>query len=524
MKFGALILVAGFFAASCQQKFGIDVSQHLQPAPVGTGGSADVPTLSATPTSDIVSVKEEIFQGGSAGADRCNSVTVDSERNVYCVGTSGLEGFLLKMSPSGTTIWNTSLGKFGLNRVVVDSARKSVFAVGATEGSIGEANAMSGGQATWDALVVKLNSTSGSVVWKKQFGAITKLHNLLNANQGWDVFTSAAVDSDGNVVAGGFTKGNMGEVNGFTPPPLGYASKDLVLAKLDPNGELLWIRQMGAVTKVPGVANANAGNDACNSIAVDAQNNIFCGGAGQTLSEANGALATSATLSSHAEDAFVAKFDPAGNLKWIRQFGAGTRGSADTGIFAGNDVCRTLAIDKSGAIYCGGISAGQFAEKNGNPGDPSSYEAIFFKLNPDGVPIWKAQFRSATKAPNDPLAINGLDMISGIALSADEKTLFASGQTSGDFGDTNASDAYQYDALVMKVNALSGSLIKIKQLGTEAAKTSSVTNAYKGNDWCLSGALDPSGIFYCAGSTLGNMGAQNLGSFDYFIWKIGADF
>jgi hypothetical protein len=112
----------------------------------------------------------------------------------------------------------------------------------------------------------------------------------------------------------------------------------------------------------------------------------------------------------------------------------------------------------------------------------------------------------------------------GIGLSEDGKTVFASGQTNGAFGEANASAAYQHDAFVMKVGASSGSLIKIKQLGTEAAKASSVINAYKGNDSCLSGTLDPNGTFYCAGSTLGNMGAPSLGFSDYFIWKIGADF
>jgi|GEM_PF-4830437 len=276
---------------------------------------------------------------------------------------------------------------------------------------------------------------------------------------------------------------------------------------------------MGAVSKIPNLPNANTGNENCFSVALDPQDQIFCGGSSGTFGETNAG----------GSDAYVAKFDPSGNIQWIRQFGAVTRDVPDA--FKAEDTCKSIALDGKGAIYCAGESSGRFAEANSDPVNPNSYDVILFKLNPDGTPVWKTQLGGVTRAWNSTSANLGLDFSTGIAVSADGKTIYTAGSTNGDLGEPNGStgqdpnvSAAWYDGYVLKADAGTGAVIKIQQAGKNYAVTSSVRDAFKGNDSCSSLAFDPAGVLYCAGNTLGNMGEVNFGSFDYFIWKIGVDF
>ncbi|MCA9182083.1 MAG: SBBP repeat-containing protein, partial [Planctomycetales bacterium] len=140
------------------------------------------------------------FLGGS-GADYAQSIAVDSSGNVYVAGYStatwgspvrafgggGQDGFVAKLSSSGSLTWNTFLGGGGTDSAygVVADVSGNVYVTGSSAATWGSPlQAFAGGS---DAYVAKLNS-SGSLTWSTFLGGA-----------GNDTGADIAVDSSGNV-------------------------------------------------------------------------------------------------------------------------------------------------------------------------------------------------------------------------------------------------------------------------------------------------------------------------------------
>lgn len=243
----------------------------------------------------------------------CNSIAADSNGNVYCGGTTagsptltsgqagtdeeagGGDAFVLKLNSSGATQWLRQLGTVtkapgGSNSgedqclgVAVDSSN-NIYCAGFTRGSMGEANAGGG-----DAFVMKLEPTSGNLLWLKQLGQITK--DASGSNSGWDVCNSVSTDSSNNVYCAGHTTSNMGETNG--------GSSDAFILKMNSSGTLQWVTQLGQTTKAPG--GSNSSSDLCYGMNVDSSDNLICGG----YTESN-----MGDTSASSKDAFILKFTP----------------------------------------------------------------------------------------------------------------------------------------------------------------------------------------------------------------------
>jgi hypothetical protein len=121
--------------------------------------------------------------------------------------------------------------------------------------------------------------------------------------------------------------------------------------KYDAAGNALWTRQFGAG---PTAAASASG------VAVDATGAVYVAGWVQ------GALsgATPAGLG----DAFVRKYDTAGNLEWTRQFGG-----------PNHDQATTVKIDAAGDVYV----AGQIDQRSGDAG-----ATVVRKYRPSGELLW----------------------------------------------------------------------------------------------------------------------------------------
>jgi len=139
-----------------------------------------------------------------------------------------------------------------------------------------------------------------------------------------------AADSWGNVVISGRTDGSLGAAN--------LGGNDAFLAKYDPAGNLLWTEQLGT----------SDGEDA-NSVAVDASGNAFISGT------TNGNLGGT---HSGAQDAFVARYDPAGNRLWTEQLG--TRSE---------DRSYSVAADGLGNVFISGRTWGNLGGTNAGSWD-----------------------------------------------------------------------------------------------------------------------------------------------------------
>ncbi len=376
--------------------------------------------------------------GSNAGDEYCKGVAVDSAGNVYCAGytngdmgeTSGgdTDAFVMKLNSSGQLQWLKQLGAVTkaaggsntgsdyCNGVAVDSAG-SVYCAGYTDGDMGETN---GGSR--DAFALKLDG-SGQLQWLTQFGATTRAMGGNNA--GSNQCNGVAVDGFGDIYCAGETGGNMGEANG--------GNTDAFVMKLNSFGQLQWLTQLGAVTKITG--GSNAGNDYCNGVAVDSSGSVYCSGhTTSAMGEANGGTI----------DAFVMKLNSSGQLQWLTQLGLLTE--ATTGNNAGMDYCNTVAVDGTGDVYCAGHTFGSMGEENGG-----GWDAFVMKLNSSGRLLWLTQLgRTTKKLGGNP---STADHCRGVAVDS-SKNVYCAGHTAAVMGETNGGSNGTLDVFVMKLNSL----------------------------------------------------------------------
>ncbi len=364
--------------------------------------------------------------------DECTSVAVDSSGNVYCGGSTesnlgeinggGSDVFVMKLDSSGGIVWITQLG--GATTVpggdtsaedlclgiAVDSGG-NVYCGGSTESNLGEING--GGS---DAFVMKLNS-SGAIEWITQFGGTTAVPGGDTSKS--DGCEGVSVDSSGNVYCGGYTSGSLGETNGGTA--------DIFMTKLDSSGTVMWIKQLGGATTIPG--GVPSGGEGCNSVAVDNSGYVYCGGTSTgNLGEVQGGSG----------DAVVGKFSSSsGALQWVTQLGATT--VVPGGDTSRQDNCNSVAVDSSGNVYCGGFTGGALGETNGG-----GFDAFVMKVNSSGVLQWVTQLGATTVVPGGDTS----NKESCVGVAYRNENIYCAGYTLSNFGESNAGDR---DVFVLKL-------------------------------------------------------------------------
>lgn len=175
------------------------------------------------------------------------------------------------------------------------------------------------------------------------------------------------------------------------------------------------------------------------------------------------------------DDAFIAKYDPAGNQVWAKQVGT-----------AGSERGNSIALDSSGNIYITGYTTGAFGGPNA--GNRDTFVA---KYDPSGNFVWSNQ-----------IGTTDIDRAYDIAVDKSGNA-YLTGVTYGSLGGSHqgAGDAYlsKFDA--------SGNLSWTKQFGTT------------GGDQGFSVAVDSAGNAFVAGYTTASLFDTNAGSFDAFVVK-----
>ena len=179
---------------------------------------------------------------GGTGGDFCNGVTVDSSNNIIVSGYTDSDGagdddiLIAKYNSSGTLQWQRTLGGTVRDRgegVVVDSS-DNIIITGRTG---------SDGAGDDDLLLAKYNS-SGTLQWQRTLGGT----NL-------DAGLQVTLDSSDNIIMTGFTLSD------------GAGSYDILIAKCNSSGTLLWDRTLGG-----------SANDIAYGLAIDSSDNIIVGG------------------------------------------------------------------------------------------------------------------------------------------------------------------------------------------------------------------------------------------------------
>ena len=216
--------------------------------------------------------------GGAIASTKVQSIAVDASENVYFAGQSNLgkmtrpalkrlshdlgghDVFLIKLDRNGQTAWSKNFGGKGANTfnyaMTMDQAG-FVYICGAfMNGSMTSPRLKHtrGGHAYKDAYVLKVDQ-QGEVVWAQNYGGPA----------GQAQFNSIAVDRFSQVYLGGIYK-----IADLARPKLGkIGNQDMFALKLDAAGAVTWAKNFG------GTGTDTTGN----SIACDAQGNVYLGGA-----------------------------------------------------------------------------------------------------------------------------------------------------------------------------------------------------------------------------------------------------
>jgi hypothetical protein len=208
------------------------------------------------------------------------------------------------------------------------------------------------------------------LAWAEPAGALPPSRLAWVASSGgagqdraWDL----AVDAAGNSFAVGWYSGPATFGAGPAQVTLpGAGSKDVFLAKYDPNGTLLWVRSAGG-----------AWSDTAYGVALDAAGNPVVVGQMQgaaTFGSGPGAVVLTVPL----QGAFAAKYGSDGTLQWARVLGG--------------DMASSVDLDASGNIFV----AGQFfatttfgqAPNQQSLTAAGDVDAFLQKLTPTGVLTW----------------------------------------------------------------------------------------------------------------------------------------
>jgi len=280
------------------------------------------------------------------------------------------------------------------------------------------------------------------------------------------------------------------------------------------------------------------GFDISASTATDAFGNVYvAGGTTGSLGGPN---------NGDSRDAFIAKYDDAGNLLWTKQFGTSTL-----------DTISGIDTDPQGNIYVSGITSGDLAR----PKQGDSTDAFVAKFDSNGNQQWIQQFGQNLIFQSFSIDVDnaGNAYLTGIDVSSAPVPLFATdnywtakfdtngnrqwftetgsvpngsendefdesyGVTVGNDGSVYASgwtrgdlplvdspgvtqNAGLYDAQITKYDN-SGQVQWIRQFGTADY------------EWAWRPGTDSQGNVYATGWTLGNLGGPNAGSYDPWLVK-----
>jgi hypothetical protein len=256
---------------------------------------------------------------------------------------------------------------------------------------------------------------------------------------------AASADGSGGSYLTGHTTGSLGAPNagGF----------DAWLARFNGWGDQLWIRQIGS----------NA-EEFVRASAPDGSGGFYL--SGHTI----GSLAAP---NIGAWDAFLARYDGAGNQLWIRQFGTNRQ-----------DFSASAAQDGSGGTYVSGHTEGSVAGPNAGDADMwlARYDAA-------GNQLWIRQIGTTAYDSATAAAANGSDGV------------YVSGLSYDSLGGPNAGGA---DVWLARYDG-AGNQLWIRHLGTGA------------DDLVDAAAPDGSGGVFVGGASFGGLGGTSAGDCDVWL-------
>lgn len=385
--------------------------------------------------------------------------------------------FAAKYDAAGSIVWGRRMGAGPFNagpgitpRITIGDD-DAIFVSGAFKNTadFGAITLVTPGDS--DAFLAKLDG-DGNFLWARQFGGSKD-----------DLANSVVVDGSGNAHL-------IAEVRTASS-----GNPDAFFAKLDPNGDVLWTKQVGASTgrgwaRGFGITVDTAGNVYGTGIfrgSVD-----FDSGAGNSTFKTAGGLATSA---------FVLKVNANGDFVWAGTFDAGSNASCWS---------TDIGVDANGHVFTGGYFSGtvDFDPGKQKVALKGSSDTFVTKLSPAGSFIW-ARSTEAGYAEGLVLDSSGSVYVTG---SFSDTADFDPG-----VGTFNLTSAGAEDAFIWKLDTAGNFVWAAAMRGTGSDKA-------RGID------VDAAGNVYTTGSFAGTAdfdpdaaSEYNLtsdGTIDAFVWKL----
>ncbi len=301
-----------------------------------------------------------------------------------------------------------------------------------------------------------------------QFGA----NHILTTGGGskFDSCTNVHIDKYENIYCGGYTD------DVFAEPQSDGANLDTILIKLDPNGNFLWARQLGANTVFEN--GDNDGNEICRSVTTDGDGNVYCYG----YSDGDqGDIGHSGGDS----DLTLIKFSPGGNLLWVKQWGTPTNENPGNIINPGD-----------GYLYVSGSTRGDMTDGIGS--SVGTRDMFMQRLSLNGDILWTQQTGYV-----DPIGPAPLDSVCQDMTYDKQGGLVCVGSIN--------------DAIAVTPRDLL--MWKVSLDGVESWKKTFVS---AGDEFCSAATSDLQGNIYCSGTTVGGafVAAESTASWDFVVIKL----
>jgi len=296
---------------------------------------------------------------------------------------------------------------------------------------------------------------------------------------------NSVTDPSGNVYLGGNVYSTSGIASGGFQNTYGGGAEDAYLVKFNASGNRLWATYYGG-----------SDNDEGNRLATDYLSNVYI--TGTTLSSSGIASGGYQNSAGGGQDAFLVKFNAAGNRVWSTYFGGN---SNDNGYDVTTDALDNVYI-VGRTSSSAGIASGGFQNSFGG----GSYDAFLVKFNSSGILQWSTYYGGTGDDEGFGVIVDTLGNVylSGITNSS-------SSIASGGFQNTLGGN---YDNFIVKFDA-SGNRIWATYYGGTGAENGGFIN------------LDLSGNIFLSGNTsstsgISSGGFQNTyggGSNDAFLAK-----
>jgi hypothetical protein len=351
-----------------------------------TGSSDNFYVQKLNPNGELLWVKSFGNNSTSISAS-CEGwgIDLDGSSNVYITGefsdtvdfdpginsfllssNGGFDVFILKLTSTGDFLWAHQEGSWLDDlafKVKVKNTGK-VLILGSFKDSVDFDSGPGVDQLYSDGgynTFIQEFDNNGNHLWVKSLYSS-------NHNQGQDL----DIDSLGNI----YISGSYSGTTDFDPSSDTYlltssfSGQDCFVLKLDPIGELIWVKSMGGMYM-----------DVSTAIAVDADGNVFTGGYYEGQPDFDPGVGIVLLPDNGFQSMYLQKLDSSGNLNWV--YGLG--GIAYNAVY-------DIVVDNYGDIYSTGYTA---YSSDFNPGAGvnnipanSSNDVVLYKLKSDGSYGW----------------------------------------------------------------------------------------------------------------------------------------